>query len=110
MAQIEELSASAAALKSVDQIQSILMFLHRSEDLCEHVDSFMQMLSIVQPKDDPLFIIAPLLSDELCETDTFRLEIFLDLLIIYCDHAGKTTYLGIICLMHSYVQEFGPDI
>ncbi|XP_031390313.1 CCR4-NOT transcription complex subunit 1 isoform X2 [Punica granatum] len=72
MAQIEELSANATALKSVEQVQSILMFLHRSEDLRKHVDSFMQMLSLVQPKDDPLFIIAPFLSDELRETDTFR--------------------------------------
>lgn len=76
MAQIKELSASAAALKSVEQIQSVLMFLHGSEDLCKHVDSFMQMLSLVQPKDDPLFVIAPFLSDELRETDTFRSEYF----------------------------------
>ncbi|KAK4801597.1 hypothetical protein SAY86_022084 [Trapa natans] len=71
MAQIEELSASVVALKSIEQIQNVLMFLHTSEGLCKLVDSFMQMLSLVHPKDYPLFMIAPFLSDELLENDTF---------------------------------------
>ncbi|KAK4802906.1 hypothetical protein SAY86_001109 [Trapa natans] len=79
MAQIEELSESDIALKSIEKIQNVIMFLHTSEDLCKHVDSFMQMLALVQSKDDPLFMIAPFLPDELLENDTFgKLDLLFD--------------------------------
>ncbi|XP_048132836.1 CCR4-NOT transcription complex subunit 1 isoform X7 [Rhodamnia argentea] len=72
MAQIEELSANPASLKAAEQIQGVILFLQHSEDLCKHVDSFMQMLSLVQPKDVASFILTPLLSDELRDVNTMR--------------------------------------
>lgn len=75
MAQIEELSANPTPLKAAEQIQGIILFLQRSEDLCKHVDSFMQMLSLVQPKDVASFILTPLLSDELRDVNTMRCQL-----------------------------------
>lgn len=62
MAQIEELCANPIAMHSSEQIQSIIMFLQRSEGLSKHVDSFMQMLSFVQQKDAAPSVLTPLLS------------------------------------------------
>jgi len=75
MAQIEELSANPAPLKAAEQIQGIILFLQRSDDLRQHVDSFMQMLSLVQPKDVASFILTPLLSDELRDVNTMRCQL-----------------------------------
>lgn len=69
MAQIEELCANPISMHSSEQIQSIIMFLQRAEGLSKHVDSFMQMLSFVQQKDTPPFVLTPLLSDELREAN-----------------------------------------
>ncbi|KAF5959204.1 hypothetical protein HYC85_000413 [Camellia sinensis] len=72
MAQIEELFASHACVDSAEQIQNIFMFLHRSEGLSKHVDSFMQMLSLVQLNEGDRFILAPFLLDELREATFLR--------------------------------------
>ncbi|XP_027108902.2 uncharacterized protein [Coffea arabica] len=72
MAQIVELCANQKPVDSVEQIQQILMFLHRSEGLSKHVDAFMRMLSLVQLKEGTQFILAPLFSDELREANFFR--------------------------------------
>lgn len=72
MAQIEELCANPITMHSSEQIQSIIMFLQRSEGLSKHVDSFMLMLSFVQQKDAPPFVLTPLLSDELREANFLR--------------------------------------
>lgn len=72
MAQIEELCANPVALNSSEQILSIITFLQQSEGLSKHVDSFMQMLSLVQPKDVPPFVLTPLLSDEQREANFLR--------------------------------------
>ncbi|KAF3440045.1 hypothetical protein FNV43_RR18323 [Rhamnella rubrinervis] len=72
MAQIEELCANPITMHSSEQIQSIIMFLQRCEGLSKHVDSFMQMLSFVQQKDAPPFVLTPLLSDELREANFLR--------------------------------------
>ncbi|KAL5571856.1 hypothetical protein UlMin_021453 [Ulmus minor] len=64
MAQIEELCANPVALNSSEQILSIVSFLQRSEGLSKHVDSFLQMLSLVQLNDVSSFVLTPLLSDE----------------------------------------------
>jgi hypothetical protein len=55
MAQIEELCANPGSLSC-----------H------EHVDSFMQLLSLVQVKDTPPFVLTPLLPDEMHEANILR--------------------------------------
>lgn len=72
MAQIGELFTSHACVDSIEQIQNIFMFLHRSEGLSKHVDSFVQMLSLLQLKESDRFILAPLLSKELDEATVLR--------------------------------------
>ncbi|XP_011033315.1 PREDICTED: CCR4-NOT transcription complex subunit 1-like isoform X2 [Populus euphratica] len=72
MAQIEELCANPVPISSVDQVQNIVMFLQRSEGLSKHVDNFMQMLSLMQPKDVTPFVLTPLISDELREANFWR--------------------------------------
>ncbi|XP_059651610.1 uncharacterized protein LOC132299153 [Cornus florida] len=72
IAQIKDLCANHVSVDSAEQIQNIIMFIHQSESLSRHVDSFMQMLSLVQLKDGAQFILAPLLSDEFREANFFR--------------------------------------
>ncbi|KAI3444740.1 hypothetical protein Pfo_001405 [Paulownia fortunei] len=77
MGQIAELCANPVAFESTELIQHILMFLSRSEGLSKHVDSFMQMLSLVQLKEGAQFILAPFLPDELRGEKFFRhLDLF----------------------------------
>ncbi|KAL2491080.1 transcription regulator [Abeliophyllum distichum] len=77
MGQIAELSANSVAWDSTDLIQHILVFLNRSEGLSKHVDSFVQMLSLLQLKEETQFILAPFLSSELREANFFRhLDLF----------------------------------
>ncbi|GLT84370.1 hypothetical protein SLE2022_026050 [Rubroshorea leprosula] len=72
VAQIEELNASPDSVDSYERIQNIILFLQCSEDLSKHVDSFMHMLSLVQVKDVAQFVLTPILSDELRETNFLR--------------------------------------
>ncbi|XP_047337457.1 CCR4-NOT transcription complex subunit 1 [Impatiens glandulifera] len=65
IAQIGELCAENMSLGSAEQIQSIFMFLQRSEGLSKHLDSFMQLLSLMQFKEDDQFILTPLMPREL---------------------------------------------
>jgi CCR4-NOT transcription complex subunit 1 len=69
MAQIEELCANPGSLSCHERIHSVIMFLKQSECLSEHVDSFMQILSLVQFKDTPPFVLTPLLPDEMHGAD-----------------------------------------
>ncbi|CAK9174200.1 unnamed protein product, partial [Ilex paraguariensis] len=79
MAQIGELCDSHVSIDSAEQIQNVLIFLNRSEGLSKHVDSFMQMVSLVQLKEGTEFILAPLLSNELHEANFLRnLDIYND--------------------------------
>lgn len=72
MAQIEELLANPGSLSCHEQIHNIIMFLKQSEGLSKHVDSFMQILSLVQFKDTPPFVLTPVLPDEMHEADFLR--------------------------------------
>ncbi|XVF22765.1 hypothetical protein REPUB_Repub12eG0199200 [Reevesia pubescens] len=72
IAQIEELHSNPASFDSSEQIQNIVMFLQCSDALSKHVDSFMQMLSLVQAKDVAQFVLTPILSDELREANFLR--------------------------------------
>ncbi|KAB2002732.1 hypothetical protein ES319_D11G085800v1 [Gossypium barbadense] len=64
MAQIEELNSNTASFDSTEQIQNVVMFLQCSGALSKHVESFMQMLSLVQANGAAQFILTPILSDE----------------------------------------------
>lgn len=70
MEQIEKLCGNPAVIDSHEKIQKIILFLYQSEGLAKHVDSFMQMLSLVEFKERPPSVLAPLLSDDLHE-DSF---------------------------------------
>ncbi|KAL2330979.1 hypothetical protein Fmac_018560 [Flemingia macrophylla] len=72
MARIEELCANLGSLSCHDQIHNIIVFLKQTEGLSKHVDSFMQILSLVQFKDTPPFVLTPLLPDEMYEADFLR--------------------------------------
>ncbi|XP_028103027.1 CCR4-NOT transcription complex subunit 1-like isoform X3 [Camellia sinensis] len=74
MGQIEELWRNSAVIDSSEQIQNIIMFLIRSEGLSKHVDSFMQLLSLMEPKERTPLILALLLSDDFY--DARNTEIF----------------------------------
>ncbi|KAI3693882.1 hypothetical protein L1987_76837 [Smallanthus sonchifolius] len=76
--QIEEFCATDASLHTADFVQDVLLFLNRSEVLSKHVDSFMQLLSLVQLDKDSGFILAPLLSDEFNESKLLRYMDFLN--------------------------------
>lgn len=69
MAQIEELCANPVPMKSVEQIQNIIMYLHQAEGLYPLLDSFIQMLSLVHLERGASFVLAPLLSDELLKAN-----------------------------------------
>lgn len=72
MAQIEELGASPGSFSCHEQIHNIIMFLKQSEGLSKHADSFMQILSLVQFKDTPPYVLTPVLPDEMHEADFLR--------------------------------------
>ncbi|KAK7386118.1 hypothetical protein VNO78_26091 [Psophocarpus tetragonolobus] len=79
MARIEDLCAYPGSLSFREQIHNIIMFLKQSEGLSKHVDSFMQLLSLVQFKETPPFVLTPLLPDEMHEADFLRnMELFHD--------------------------------
>lgn len=72
MARIEELCANPGSLSFHEQMHNVIMFLKQSEGFSKHVDSFMQILSLVQFKDTPPFVLTPLLPDEMHEADFLR--------------------------------------
>ncbi|KAK8565927.1 hypothetical protein V6N12_059472 [Hibiscus sabdariffa] len=72
MAQIEELHSNPTPFDSTEKIQNIVMFLQCSGALSKHVDSFMQMLSLVQANDAAQLVLTPILSAELCEANFLR--------------------------------------
>ncbi|KDO85661.1 hypothetical protein CISIN_1g0000722mg, partial [Citrus sinensis] len=77
MAQIERLCANPVPMNSAEQIQNIIMFLQRSSDLSKHVDSLMQILSLLQSKDHTQFVLNPVLPDELHDATSLRdLDLF----------------------------------
>ncbi|PIA50222.1 hypothetical protein AQUCO_01300751v1 [Aquilegia coerulea] len=73
MTQIEELCSSPVAIDSNEKIQNIIIYLSRS-GLATLLDSFMQMLSLLQQKHKTSFLLAPLLSDDL--QDTRHMDLF----------------------------------
>ncbi|ESQ36840.1 hypothetical protein EUTSA_v10006521mg [Eutrema salsugineum] len=72
LTEIEELCANTGQIESTEQIQNVLLFLQNSEDLSRHLDSFIQIMSSAQPRDDFSFALTPILSREVHEADVFR--------------------------------------
>ncbi|KMT00009.1 hypothetical protein BVRB_1g018420 isoform D [Beta vulgaris subsp. vulgaris] len=68
MTQIEGLFGNPSTIEPTEQIQNIFMFLHRCEGLSKHVDTFTQMLSLMQLKEGVPLVLSPLLPDDLNET------------------------------------------
>ena len=66
MAEIEQLCANNGQIESTEQIQNVVLFLQTSEDLSGHLESFLQLLSSSQPRDDLSFALTPLLSQHRC--------------------------------------------
>ncbi|KAK1408886.1 hypothetical protein QVD17_41009 [Tagetes erecta] len=78
MRQIEAFCATHAPLHATDYVQDVLLFLNKSEVLCKHVDSFMQLLSLVQFDKGSRFVLDPLLSDEFHDSKLLRCMDFLN--------------------------------
>ncbi|XP_051134130.1 uncharacterized protein LOC127253505 [Andrographis paniculata] len=77
MNQLAELSANPVPFESTELVQNILMFLSRSEGLAKYVDSFMQMLSLVQLKEGDQFVLVPFLPEDQRSDNFFRhLELY----------------------------------
>ncbi|XP_022553233.2 CCR4-NOT transcription complex subunit 1 isoform X1 [Brassica napus] len=66
LAEIEQLCANNGQVESTEQIQNVVLFLQTSEDLSGHLESFLQLLSSSQPRDDLSFALTPLLSPLRC--------------------------------------------
>ncbi|EOA39181.1 hypothetical protein CARUB_v10012145mg [Capsella rubella] len=72
LAEIEELCANTGQIGSTEQIQNVLLFLQKYEDLSRHLDSFIQILSnSAHPSDEFSFALSPIFS-EVHEADVFR--------------------------------------
>ncbi|EPS67619.1 hypothetical protein M569_07155, partial [Genlisea aurea] len=71
MSQIADLCSSPFEFEKSCLIQEVLLFLKRSEGLSMHVDSFIQMLSLMK-LDAEQFILLPLVSDEFHEQNFLR--------------------------------------
>ncbi|XP_072963541.1 uncharacterized protein [Typha angustifolia] len=74
--QIEELCANPASVSN-EKIQEIVAFLYRNEGLSKHMDSFTNILSLLQLKGSPFFIPAPNLRSDIHAINSPRhLDIF----------------------------------
>ncbi|XP_057532309.1 uncharacterized protein LOC130810318 isoform X1 [Amaranthus tricolor] len=79
MNQIEGLFANPSTIESTEKIQNIFMFLHQCEGLSKHVDTFTQMLSLMQLKEGVPFVLAPMFPDDLSDTKFLRsMDLFYD--------------------------------
>ncbi|XP_062205575.1 uncharacterized protein LOC133907537 isoform X2 [Phragmites australis] len=59
-AQIEELCSNHTHSVSNDRIQEIVMFLHQTDDLSKHMDSFTNIMSLLNVKERPFYVPVPL--------------------------------------------------
>ncbi|XVF08470.1 hypothetical protein REPUB_Repub07fG0006100 [Reevesia pubescens] len=64
---IGELCGNPVSVDSFEEIQNIILFLYQSEGLTKHVDSFMQMVGLMEPKERTPLILAPLLKGDVKE-------------------------------------------
>ncbi|KAK3124635.1 hypothetical protein QOZ80_7BG0589710 [Eleusine coracana subsp. coracana] len=66
MAQIEELCSNRSHSVSNDLIQEIAMFLHQTDGLSKHMDSYTNIVSLLNVKESPFYVPFPLQHSELC--------------------------------------------
>lgn len=83
MSQIEKLFANPLPLDSAEEIRKIVMFLQRSEDLSKHIDYFMKILSLLHSEDVVQFVLTPILSEELCESNFLRFRRFFSVIFFW---------------------------
>lgn len=69
MSQIEELCGNPVPGSSTEQIQNVIVFLQRSNNLSKHIDSLMQLVSLMNTKDLNQLLLTPVLPDEMCENN-----------------------------------------
>lgn len=93
---IEELCSNPVSMNSTEQIQNIIIFLQRIEGFSDQVDQFLQILSLVQPKDAIPFVLTPLLSDEMREENFLRFESFL-LIAFFFSSYFVLKFLAFLC-------------
>ncbi|MCL7029068.1 hypothetical protein MKW94_016593 [Papaver nudicaule] len=78
MSQIEELCANSGMIDSNEQIQNIVLFLSRSAGVAKLVDSFIQMVSLLEMINRNPLILSPFRNaDDTCEVNSLRqLDLF----------------------------------
>ncbi|XP_020095725.1 CCR4-NOT transcription complex subunit 1 isoform X2 [Ananas comosus] len=77
IAQIEQLCANPTSTLSNEKIQDIVMFLYRSEGLSKHMDSFTNILSLLELKESSLFLPAPWMKNDTQPVNPLRhLDLF----------------------------------
>uniref|UniRef100_A0A0E0F0Y1 CCR4-Not complex component Not1 C-terminal domain-containing protein n=1 Tax=Oryza meridionalis TaxID=40149 RepID=A0A0E0F0Y1_9ORYZ len=60
IAEIEEICANPAHVLTNDQIHDIVVFLHQTDGLSKHVDSFTNIISLLNVKEMPFYVPAPI--------------------------------------------------
>ncbi|XP_019058124.1 PREDICTED: CCR4-NOT transcription complex subunit 1 isoform X2 [Tarenaya hassleriana] len=76
--EIEKLCANPVQMESTQQIHDIILFICQSEDLSKHLDSFLQILSSAQSRDELRVVLTPILSEDVPGADIFRSMDFLN--------------------------------
>eukprot|EP01018_Ginkgo_biloba_P022479 Gb_12251 [translate_table: standard] len=71
-AKIMELYQNPVAGVSEDIIERILLFLYQSEGLSKHVPTFLQALSLLQPKAQTSLLLTPLFTNDVNEVNSLR--------------------------------------
>ncbi|XP_019056501.1 PREDICTED: CCR4-NOT transcription complex subunit 1-like [Tarenaya hassleriana] len=72
VAEIEKLCVNLFQMESTEQIQNIILFLRKSEDLSKHLNSFFRILSSAQSREELHFVLTPFLSEDVHGADIFR--------------------------------------
>uniref|UniRef100_A0A0E0BDM2 Transcription regulator n=1 Tax=Oryza glumipatula TaxID=40148 RepID=A0A0E0BDM2_9ORYZ len=60
IAEIEEICANPAHVLTNDQIHDIVVFLHQTDGLSKHMDSFTNIISLLNVKEMPFYVPAPI--------------------------------------------------
>uniref|UniRef100_A0A0A8XPL9 CCR4-NOT transcription complex subunit 1 HEAT repeat domain-containing protein n=1 Tax=Arundo donax TaxID=35708 RepID=A0A0A8XPL9_ARUDO len=72
IAQIEELCSNHAHSVSNDRIQEIVVFLHQTDGLSRHMDSFTNIVSLLNVKERPFYVPIPLQEVNSYPANSFR--------------------------------------
>lgn len=77
IAEIEEICANPAHVLTNDQIHDIVVFLHQTDGLSKHMDSFTNIISLLNVKEMPFYVPAPIKEGNARPTISSRFEEFL---------------------------------